>query len=238
MNNYLYTFKGGNLYRHNVNELRNNFYGVQYSSRIKSVLNDYPMDNKLFKTISLEGDDSWAVALNTDLQYSGVIDAAWFEKKESSYFAFVRNQYPVPADSAEFPLRSVNGIGRSLSVTFPAGQAKVNFSIIPLVQIGSIVSIGDLLYFALPPYDTPQLAGKVIEINVDYKAGINQLIIDTTITDAVPISSQTAYMMYIKNSVAESHGVLGHYCVFDIENDNTEKVELFLVRSEIMKSFP
>jgi len=28
MNNYFYTFNGGNLYRHNVNESRNNFYGV------------------------------------------------------------------------------------------------------------------------------------------------------------------------------------------------------------------
>ena len=25
MNNYLYTFKGGNLYRHNTNNTRNNF---------------------------------------------------------------------------------------------------------------------------------------------------------------------------------------------------------------------
>ena len=30
MNNYFYSFKGGNLYRHNVNETRNNYYGVQY----------------------------------------------------------------------------------------------------------------------------------------------------------------------------------------------------------------
>jgi hypothetical protein len=31
MNNYFYTFKGGNLYRHNVNNTRNNFYGVPFS---------------------------------------------------------------------------------------------------------------------------------------------------------------------------------------------------------------
>jgi hypothetical protein len=44
--------------------------------------------------------------------------------------------------------------------------------------------------------------------------------------------------MYIKNSVAESHGVLGHYCVFTLENSNTDKVELFAAESEIMKSYP
>jgi hypothetical protein len=40
MNNYFYTFRGGNLYRHSTNALRNNFYGVQYTSRMKSVFND------------------------------------------------------------------------------------------------------------------------------------------------------------------------------------------------------
>ena len=57
MNNYFYTFKGGNLYRHNVNNIRNNFYGIQYNSTLKSVFNDLPLENKLFKTINLEGDN-------------------------------------------------------------------------------------------------------------------------------------------------------------------------------------
>ena len=28
MNQYLYTFSGGNIFRHNTNEVRNNFYGT------------------------------------------------------------------------------------------------------------------------------------------------------------------------------------------------------------------
>jgi hypothetical protein len=44
--------------------------------------------------------------------------------------------------------------------------------------------------------------------------------------------------MYIKSSVAESHGVLGHYCIFTLENNSTTKVELFAVESEVMKSYP
>ena len=38
MNQYLYTFKNGDLYRHNTNTLRNNYYDVQYNSTITSVL--------------------------------------------------------------------------------------------------------------------------------------------------------------------------------------------------------
>ncbi len=29
MNSYFYSFKGGNLYRHNTNPIRNNYYGIQ-----------------------------------------------------------------------------------------------------------------------------------------------------------------------------------------------------------------
>ena len=106
------------------------------------------------------------------------------------------------------------------------------------VSIGSIISIGDLLYFSLPPYTTPVLAGKVTAITVDLPSSLNQLTIDTTIAGTTPIPIQDAFFLYIKNSVAESHGVLGHYCVFDLQNDNTEKVELFAVQSDVMKSFP
>jgi hypothetical protein len=95
------------------------------------------------------------------------------------------------------------------------------------------------LYFLTPPYSSaPILAGKVTAITVDYPAGVNQLTIDTTIPGTTPIPIQDAFFLYIKNSVAESHGVLGHYCVFTLENDSTSKIELFTVQSEVMKSFP
>ena len=66
MNNYFYTFSGGNLFRHNVNETRNNFYGTQSTSTLQSVFNVSPLENKLFKTIGLKGDSPWAVTLQTD----------------------------------------------------------------------------------------------------------------------------------------------------------------------------
>ena len=91
MNQYLYTFKNGNLWRHNTNETRNNYYGQQYPSRITSVFNEQPLENKIFKTLNLEGDDAWAATLETDIQFDGEIEAAYFEQKEGAWFAFVRN---------------------------------------------------------------------------------------------------------------------------------------------------
>jgi hypothetical protein len=73
MNNYFYSFKGGNLYRHNVNETRNNFYGVQYTSKVVSVFNMSALENKIFKTLNLEGNSGWATLMETDIQTSGFI---------------------------------------------------------------------------------------------------------------------------------------------------------------------
>lgn len=239
MNNYFYTFKGGDLYRHNVNTNRNTFYSPwwvkigtpneAYSpSTLQSVFNTAPLENKLFKTISLQGDAKWSVELETDLQFSGFIESTWFEKKEEVFFAFVRND-----TVGEFALRSVNGIGRSQSVV---GGNVINFS--TSIEIGNIISVGDLLYFSLPPYTTPVLAGKVTAITVDLVNSVNRLTINTGISGTTAIPIQDAFFLYVKNSVAESHGVLGHYCTFNIENSSTSKIELFAVQTEVMKSFP
>lgn len=244
MNNFLYTFKGGDLYKHNSNPIRNTFYqqfwdkvGIPSESfkptTLKSVFNTVPLENKLFKTLNLEGDTTWAATMITDLQFSGFIESSWFEKKEQSFYAFVRNN-----SIGELALRSLNGIGRSVTVDFPGtSNALINFSINPLVDIGSIISIGDYVYFGYP---TPTLAGPVLSININLPAGINQIEINNNMMTPLttPIPTNTEYFLYIKNSVAESHGVLGHYCVFTLENNQTDKIELFAAETEVMKSFP
>jgi hypothetical protein len=242
MNNYFYTFKGGNLYRHNVNSTRNNFYGQQYSTTIRSVFNDSVLQNKLFKTINIEGDSPWTVELSTDIQDSGLVESTWLEKKEQVYYAFVRNKGTVPAETSEYALRSLNGIARSTAVN---GGTQVVFDLD--YKINNIISIGDMLYFALPPFVdlsganipvTPQLAGQITQVNYDPLNGINNLVIDNTIPGAIAIPIQDAYFLFIKNAVAESHGVLGHYCVFDMKNTDTQAINLFTLESEIMLSFP
>lgn len=240
MNNYFYTFNGGDLYRHNVNETRNNFYGVNYPSRLKSVFNTSPLENKIFKIINLEGSHSWDTLAETDIQISGFIDGDWYEKKEGSFFAFIRNAGTIPAQPSEYALRSVNGIGLSQDVTGAAATLNVSFPISPnLTEIGSIVSVGDYLYYSLPPtYGTPVLCGQITSIAVDYPAGINRIVVDASIAGGGIPPITTPFFMYIKGSVAESHGVLGHYCVFTLENNSATKVELFAVESEVMKSYP
>ena len=247
MNNYLYTFKGGDLYKHNVNDNRNTFYQQWYDkflvppppgpfvpTRLVGVINEGVLENKLFKTIVLQGDSKWDATLVTDLQNSGFITSTWFEKKEQTFFAFIRND-----QSGELSTRAVTGIGRSVSRNINAGFTEVNFSIAPLISIGGVVSVGDSVYFSIPPaYTTTFFAGVVSNIIQNYPADINQMVVDTTPPGTVAISAQDNYFFTVKNSIAESHGVLGHYCVFDITNGSSSKIELFGVGSEVMKSFP
>lgn len=240
MNNFFYTFKSGNLYRHNTNNARNNFYGQSGNAQVTSVFNQSPLENKLFKTLSLQGDDTWTASLETDLQTTGEVLAGYFEKKEQAYFAFIRTDGTTPALTEQYAQRSLNGIGRidNFDSTVPSA-VEVNYSTSPLITIGSIISVGDYLYYALPPnYSAPLLFGQVTDIIVNLKTGINRLIVDATIPSASIPPIQDPYSLYIKNSVAESHGILGHYCKFVLTNSNSSKVELFAAESEVMKSYP
>ena len=82
------------------------------------------------------------------------------------------------------------------------------------------------------------MGGQITNISVDIPAGINQISIDTSISGTAPITIQDSYILYIKSSVAESHGLLGHYCIFTLINESTNSTELFAVESEVMKSYP
>ena len=238
MNNYFYSLKAGNLYRHNTNPLRNNYYNVQYNSTLTSVFNEMPLENKLFKTINLESDATWGVTLDSDIQTGASIDSTYFEKKEGAWFAFIRNNGTQPAGSDEYVMRSASGIGRSSSVATGGTSTTINFSTNPLIEIGSGLSVGDIIYYAPPPYSAIEMVGKVTSINIDLQNGINNIVIDNSISGAVSLPIQDGFIMYIKNQQAESNGVLGHYCEFTITNTDSTPTELFAVESEVMKSYP
>jgi len=238
MNNFFYSFKGGNLYQHNTNELRNNYYGEQFNSQITSVFNQNPLENKIFKTLNLESNDAWEAYLETDIQINGFMEDGWFEKKEGAWFAYLRQQGEVPALEGQYAMRSANGIGRTSNIALNAGTATLNFSTNPLVSIGNFLSVGDYIYHSEPQYTTISYGGIVTQINVDLQNGINQIIVSTTSANTVEFPVNDPYILFIKSSEAESHGLLGHYCLFTITNFNTQATELFAVESDVMKSYP
>ena len=233
MNNYFYTFYQGNLYRHNSNPIRNSWYGQVDGSTLTTVFNTSPLENKLFKTISLQGAEAWSALMETDIQISDTIDSTWFQKKEQVWFAFVRNQ----SNETNFSLRSVNGIASSTSTddSDPAAVV-INFDVnVNLSQVSGspFGSIGDNLFFGTT---TPAFCGQVTAVNINIQAGINQLVINTTGGTVIPTA--TEFFLYTKNSTAESHGVLGHYAKTTLSHPGTTQAELYAVQSDLMKSYP
>lgn len=221
MNSYFYTFKNGNLYRHNSNEIRNNFYGVQYNSKLTNVFNIESGSAKNFKTISLNSDDSWDCNIVTDLA-TGFVNKSYFSLKEGDYFAHIR-RYDTDVDLA---MRSAQGIGGTTAVNSSTPSAVlVTFPF----NIGSIISVGDIAY--------KNNAGYLLKLGPITLVSSNSITINTTVTGG-NIPSVSDYILCIKNSTAESYGATGYYMQFELENNNTSRVELFSVGSSIFKSYP
>lgn len=238
MNQNLFTFNEGNIYIHNSDNVdRCTFYGVFTPMSVRSVINNSPTESKVFKTISLDSSHEWGLDSFTDLE-SGNIDSTYFENKEGNYFAFIRGIDSVPVTDTELPLRSSQGIGSTTTVDI---SDPTNIIITyPSKTIDNVISIGDLIYYLNGGVYT--LCGVVTTVSKKIVSG-------ATITSGITVDSTTGvggstgispgdYTFYIKNAIAESHGLRGYYLEFLIENYETEQSEIFEIGSEVFKSFP
>jgi len=235
MNSNFYTFKNGNLYLHNSDEVdRCTFYGEFTPMSIRTVMNDYVSDVKVFKTIALNSTHEWGFAAFTDLE-TGNIDSTYFELKEGDFFSFIRGIESIPVLESEIPLRSSQGIGSS-TVVDTTDPANIIITY-PYRVIDNMASIGDLFYYLSGGIYT--LCGVITSINKRVISGstiTSRITVDSTIgSDAITSGD---YTFFIKNGIAESHGLRGYYIEFLIENYETVQSEIFNVSSEIFKSFP
>jgi len=223
MNQYLYTFKRGNLYRHNVNETRNNYYGQDYPSTITTVLNTDALTTKVFKTIDLEAQDPWKATVYSDIQGARDIEVDWFKKKEGDWFAFIRGI----STNDNFNMRSAKGVG------VPTTLAGANPQTITFASaISTPIQVGDTVYSTPAPPAPPvvTLAGPITTINSP-----SEIVVNTTGNTPVPSGH---FVFYVRNQVAESQGLLGHYCVMTLENNLTTATEMMAVKVDLMKSYP
>ena len=131
LNNSFYTFKDGNIWLHYSNALRNNFYGVQYNSSVKLLINDAPSSIKSFTALNYEGSQAvkytydidpsdgeadsqvktkngWFVNSITTDQQTGSIKE--FVDKEGKWFNYIKGDTTTlqNLDTKEF---SVQGVG-------------------------------------------------------------------------------------------------------------------------------
>lgn len=91
LNNELYSFKNtasGLVWKHNVNNTRNNFYGTQYNSEIEVVSNKNPSMIKVFEAIGIEGGGNWSGVLKTSNQTT-TVGTSDFEEREGNKYSMI-----------------------------------------------------------------------------------------------------------------------------------------------------
>ena len=59
--NSYFSFKNGDLWEHDVNPVYNNFYGVQYTSKLKFVANSDYQKNKMYFVMKIDSNSPWSV---------------------------------------------------------------------------------------------------------------------------------------------------------------------------------
>lgn len=226
LNTYLFSFKEGDIYKHNVNPVRNNFYGVQYNSTIQTIFNEAPIHAKMFKTLEIEGSSTWEADMQTDLG-TGYIDPSYYSHKEGAWYSYIRRY----ENEFNIDLRSAQGIAPALSVSvgFPM---TVTFA----VPIDSILTDGDILFIGNDPVADPLIVG-IINSHTTHSVTVNALSPPPVGTiGTAPV--QGDFMLYMKNSLAESYGIRGYYLDVLLTNTESTQVEMFALTSDVFKSYP
>lgn len=213
MNNKFFSFINGNLYIHHQNN-RNNYYGVQYKSKLSTMFNKDSSTVKEMLALNLEGNQPWDVLIKAYINspandISSSIADVEFVKNEGMWFAYTRRS----EDQTRFDSKSTYGIGRVLTVfgndiTFNGSNSSLTVGDVivkgsDLTMIGNITNINNqTISFASPPALAPD----------DFIVGM-------------------------KDSRVEGASLRGYNFRVDMEIDSTEKVELFAVNAKVIKSF-
>lgn len=232
MNNRFYSFYQGAPWQHYTNNTRNSYYGAPTAeSSVTLVLNESPVETKMFKTIELEGNASWKAAMVSDL-HIGLIEASYFVPKEGTFFANTRRTVESGA-SVDLSQISTQGAGACSGIISAPPSLTIEFTLPAPEIINSLINIGDIIYFR--PAAAPATFVESGPITAIDRTTSPQTI---TVNPATGIPSTGDFIFAVKNSVAESYGLRGHYNTVTLTNGLSTVVELFAVSSEIFKSYP
>ena len=227
LNSTFFSFKEGNLYQHDTNQTRTQFYNqpvndpLFYGFSIETIINESPIETKMFKLLNLDCTHALDVIGATDLDQIQM-DSSQFVKKEGDFYSYLRR----PQGQLNFDLVSIQGIGLVDSVA------------------GLIISL-DVPFTNINPGDTLYkgniTAGQLTNIQIVGSisaAASDQITIDTAFSNT---PNPGDYLFVNKNSTAESYGARGRYLNLTMGlsgSEATPEVELFAVKTSLFKSFP
>lgn len=212
VDNRFYSIKDGQLYLHNDqdNPIPNTFYGVSSPSKIIFYFNEDPTNDKIFKTIEIEGTHTWETLLKTNLS-KGDIHKNEYSKKESRFYAYIRKNN----DGKMFYGTGTQGIGSIENIT----NNRITFSYLP-----DVINIGDVLCKA-PSTEI----GIITAIDFTTKTITVGTLLNTPLINDFCFSN--------KPGRVEGAEIRGYYMEVEITNNDTQLLELFSINSNAVKSY-
>ncbi|WZE63593.1 hypothetical protein PANI_CDS0074 [Maribacter phage Panino] len=213
VNNRMYSIKNGQLYLHDSNQTRNNFYGVQKTASITTLFNDAPNDMKHWKSINTESTNPWDVSITTPMAI-GTISKDEFSLEEGEYYAYIRQNENTDVDSG-----SIEGLGVIQNML---GNA-LRFDELP-----RNIAIGDIVYEWLS--GTDEIVQRGVVTDIDWVGGFVTL-------NTVSFLSNGDFVVFGKNARVNGEAIKGYYMEITLTNDSTTDEELFTVKAEAVRSF-
>lgn len=119
-NNEFYSWKNGIMYQHNASETRNNFYGVQYESKLKFSVNHSFGSGKIFNALGIYSTHPWLAKLKTP-STAREIPKDSFDKQNEFWFSEIMGN-----TNDDIYNNSVFGLG-----SYPVSAGVININFIP-----------------------------------------------------------------------------------------------------------
>lgn len=218
LHNRFFSFEEGQMYRHNVNNTNNNFYGTQYNSKLTMVSRINPSMIKVYDAISLEGNDSWSATISNSTQTTDVTEPMFETKEGLRYSVIPKDTSSAVSDS------SGSNIVVLGEVTSLSGSAlnQVGFD----GRISNLpFGIGDEIRILGSSSTSP--TGLTVTEVLDRKT-------IKTSSSAVGLFGQT--LIAVSNSAINGDHIRDYYAKVELTNDNTDDVELYAVNLSLTPS--
>lgn len=219
MNNEFFSFNNGELYVHHSDDVeRNTFYGTQSPSKVSVMVNDSPSDVKELQALSLEGNVSWDAVISAyvgmvDDAIVSSIDAVEFVRKEGMWYAYARRN----EDALHLDSKSAYGIGVI---------KEINGNVLTINGFSDLITTND----SVVKGSDLTTQGSV----VSRTTANGETIMEVSAVGTLTVGD---FIVGLKNSRVEGGNLRGYTLRVDLEVQQNDKVELFCVNSEIIKSY-
>ena len=219
LNNDLYTFKSGKIYKHSESVNRNTYYGGSVAeSVVETIANGAPSAIKSFESLSIEGNAAWDTTVTTTNQ-TAVIDDTSFQEKEGFYYAYIHGDTSshgstissVTSTSEIFSLGTVaSDVTGAASVTFDNAISSIPF---PLGSTAAVYKLNGSRLDSL----------SVHPVSIDTHNSI-------TLSGNVTVSDGDT-LIVVGNSAIEGDQIRDYFAKIKLTKSSADPIELYAVNT-------